>query len=146
MLMTSAPTITAVIIAALMASLAIAFFVWDATQDPHGDESSLSQSPEGTWSPRKPSIVRSATNSTASITVPANPARPLVYSVEPVSGSSRLVKLTVLYEQSLDDLESAILKSADLDLKPSEPITGVDDPQWIAKIEQMRSGPRSSGH
>lgn len=130
-------TLAAAVVGVLALTTGIAFLLVNGIQDLRGDLSFLEPSGEATWSPRKPSIERSATNSTASITVQANPARPLAYSVEPVSGSSRLVKLTVLYEQSLGASESAILKSDDFVLKPEEPpLTGVDDPRWIGKVEQ----------
>jgi hypothetical protein len=145
------PTTYVVLISLLLAGVVGILAVWGVvviesstwlnTPGPTGDGSSSSPRPTATPPPRKPSIERSETNSTVSITVQANPARPLAYTVEPVNGSSRLVKLTVLYEQSLDDSELAILKYVDSvsstptpELAPQSP----DDPAWIAKIHDLQ--------
>lgn len=120
---------------------AIASYAVTRIQDLRGARNSLPPSGAATWLPRKPSIERSATNSMALITVPANPDRPLAYSVEPLNGSSRLVVLTAVYEQSLDASESAILKSNDFASSPpptEPPIEGVDDPRWMGMVEAKR--------
>lgn len=85
----------------------------------------------------QPSIEQSKTNSTASITVPANPDRPLAYTVEPWNGSARLRVLTVVYEQSLDASESATLRSVDSDSRTPS-FDSPDDPSWLAHINQRR--------
>lgn len=119
----------------------IASFVLRRTPAHRGGGSSPTPEPQATWQPRKPSIERSATNSTASITVPANPHRPLAWSVEPLSGSGRLVKLTAVYEQSLDASESAILRSVELgSMQPSEAmplLRDVDDEAWLSRVRGM---------
>lgn len=145
------PTMFVLVISLLLAAIVGILVVWGSTvffesistPDPLGARNSGSPPNEEIWSPKKPSIERSEKNSMASITVQANPDRPLAYTVEPVNGSSRLVKLTVLYEQSLDDSELAILKYVDSDSKwwdpaSNETVNGVDDPAWIARVNTAR--------
>ena len=123
----------------VVVALAIAFSVAIGTPARTGEPSGGEPEPPETPTPSPVSIERSATSSTASITVQANPARPLVFTAEPASGSARLVKLTVVYEQSLDDLELATLRSVDSDSKQDElPLGGVDDERWINKVNQAR--------
>ena len=133
---TYAPAISLLVGLVVVVTLAIVFFERTRTPAPTGAESS----PSAPRTPvEQPSIERSPTSSTASITVQANPARPLVYTVERLNGSERLRKLTVVYEQSLDGLESAILRSDDFDSSTETPILeGVDDPAWLDRVARAR--------
>lgn len=135
--MTLEQVISAAALGMMALGLVIAFYVVIGIQARTGEKSSPLPSVVTTSSPRKPSIERSETNSTVLITVQANPARPLVWSEEPVNGSTRLVKLTVVYERSLDDSESAILKSGDFALRHEapDPFDDVDDDRWIARVK-----------
>jgi hypothetical protein len=137
--MMSRRLITRADLAEVRRRVGIAFSVRARTQALRGDESSSLPRTEEIPSQWKPSIERSVTNSTASITVPANPHRPLVYSVEPLSGSERLLKLTVLYEPWADDSVSHILKSVE-SASTQEPtiLEGVDDPRWLDRIARLR--------
>lgn len=144
--MISEPSTWLVLAATVAVMVAIAFYWVGLTRGPRGAKSLPEPFGVGTWSPRKPSIVRSATNSTASITVPADPAHPLAFFVEPASGSGRSVKLTVLYEQSDAAMESLIRKSDDFASRPDAPtFKGVDDPAWLSRVMKPSSGPTSGG-
>lgn len=139
MLMTFAQsTLTGILVGlAMVVMVAIAYWSASRIPVPPGARSSGEPSSEAISSLRKPSIERSATNSTASITVQANPARPVAYTQELVNGSRRLVKLTVLYEQSLDDSELATLRFVDSASK-QEPVeyTDPEDPAWLDKVKE----------
>ena len=131
-------TLTGILVGlAMVFMVAIGYWSASRTQAPLGARSSAEPSSEEISSPRKPSIERSEKNSTASITVQANPARPVVYTQELVNGSRRLVKLTVLYEQSLDDSELATLQFVDSASK-REPVeyTDPEDPAWLDKVKE----------
>lgn len=130
------PKPTTLALGLLMAvAILLRYFGPSRTPDPTGGLNSASLLVQETSPEQQPSIERSKTSSTVSITLQANPARPVVYTVERWNGGARLRKLTVLYEQSLDGLESAILRSVDSGLPPQAPVlTGVDDPTWIERV------------
>lgn len=138
---TYAPAISLLLGLVVVVTVAIVFFTRTATPAPTGDENS----PSAPMMPvAQPSIERSPTSSTVSITVQANPDRPLAYTVERLNGSERLRALTVVYEESPGALESAILRSdafaSSTDDPPAEPVVdGVDDPRWLARIQEMRT-------
>lgn len=123
----------------------VALAAWGATEfsgrtrtpDPPGGRSSPSPSAPKTSPHKPPSIERSPTNSTVSITVQAEPDPPLVYSVEPVNGSERLLKLTVVYVPLLDVLEFPTPRSADSDWN-WRPALSPDSPEWADHIRKMQ--------
>ena len=82
----------------------IAYFGPTPTPVHPGDPSSPPPLPPGTQLPSRPSFERSATNSSASITLQVSPDPPLVYTVEPVSGGWPWHRLTVHFVPSHDDL------------------------------------------
>ena len=108
---------------------AIGYSARTDTPDPTG----ALTSPEPTPPVAKPSIERSLTSSSVSITVQAEPEPPLVYSLEPVPGSWPLQRLTVLYVPSLVDLGFPTPPSSDSE--PSSPTLEVDDDEWIARVK-----------
>ena len=131
------PLIVMLVVGAAITVVGIGCFGSIRTLDPPGDESSSNADDAGTTPVWQPSIERSPTSSTASITVPANPDRPLAYTVERLNGSERLRRLTVVYEQSLDDLESRTLRSAGFDSR-TPTFDGVEDPRWHEIVRQRR--------
>lgn len=124
-----------VLMAALVA--AIVYSGCAPTLDPTGDAKQSSADDAAMTPVWQPSIERSPTSSTASITVQANPDRPLAYTVERLNGSERLRRLTVVYEQSLDASESRILRSEDYDLR-TPTFDGVEDPRWHEIVRSKR--------
>ena len=115
----------------------IRFFTSRRTPAPTGGGSSGWRQGQTISPEQLPSIERSQTSSPVSITLQANPDRPVAYTVEPWNGGGRLRRLTVVYEQSLDASESAILRSVDSGLPHQEtPLQDVDDPRWLEKVRQ----------
>lgn len=117
------------------------------TQVPTGASNSGSLLVRETSPEQQPSIERSKTSSTVSITLQANPDRPLAYTVERWNGGERLRKLTVVYEQSQEGLASAIVKS-DASASPPRlaPLSDVNDPAWTERVRShdMDDGMRNS--
>lgn len=137
--MMSRRLITRADLAEVRRRVGIAFSVRARTQALRGGESSTPPRTEEIPWQWKPSIERSEMSFTASITVPVMPHRPLVYSVERLTGSERLLKLTVLYEPWDGALESAIQKSDASNSTPEPPLEGPDDQRWLDRVAQLRT-------
>jgi hypothetical protein len=106
-----------------------------------GAQSSPPPLPAGTPSPIKPSFERSATNSSASITLQVSPAPPLVYTVEPVSGGWPWHRLTVHFVPSPADLGLPTLPSdafgSNTPAAPSDPSRDIPGhPDWYDHLKE----------